>query len=595
MEVAVDHYALDPDVPMRWERAKAWYAIRYESIVDAVEEVLVTHAPVAVRSVTIRSLVSGRIHILIQSARLGTGSHMYIRDAGADFASICGGSREALTDLRLVLNRKLLQELPSDLSTAIAPDIEWMVTEMICGYALAADSIERASPGAPPVDPDQDYQLDPGWYAALVAQAPYALAIFHAIQGDFVTGNERLVEMFGYSLAEFDRLPNDQVYTSETPEDDFDKGVELMAGRIRSFSRETAWRHKDGHTVWCEMSNWLVRNDAGQPELLVCAFSLLRDAPEGESYWQRADKRFRHLAQASADPMFIAGEDAIVRYASPACERVLGIDPDEFAGQALIDLVFEDDIVDFQRLDAALANRPRHTERCEVRLIRRDGQWRWFEVTATNLLDVPEINGFAYQVRDVSDRKLVEQLLAQQALFDPLTNLLNRRGMLQRLERALDAAKMNGTAVSVLYIDLDDFKHVNDRFGHESGDSALVVAASRLVQAVGTAGIIARWGGDEFVVAIEDSSPALELDVIGWIRSALSEPIELEGARVTLKGSIGSALTTPGDAVLGPMALLRIADGALYRAKAERHATAGVGQPAWEHHGFKLGHDAPLA
>jgi len=577
MEVVVDQRSLDPNMRERREQARAWYAIRYESIVDAVETVMLAHAAHAERTVTVRSLIHGRLQILIQSAYLETGSHMYIRDVGADFAGICAGSLEALTDLRLVLARKLLQELPAELGASISLAIERMLTELVYGYALAASEMERAVTSVPPVPEASSYGLDPVWYAALVTQAPNAVAIFHAVRGDFVAGNQSLVDMFGYSLAEFDRLPNDQVYTSETPEDDFDMGVELMAGRIRSFSRETAWRHKDGHTVWCTMSNWLVRDHEGRPEYLVCAFSPLGADEESDSHWQRADKRFRHLAQVSADPMFIVGVDLVVRYASPACERTLGLDPDEFVGQRLTDLVLEEDRKLFLDLHSAVTDRPRHTERQELRLHRRDGQWRWFDVSATNLLDVPEVEGYAFQARDVSDRKLVEQLLAQQALFDPLTNLLNRRGMLQRLERALEVANASGSSLSVLYIDLDNFKQVNDRFGHEAGDDALTIAAGRLAEAVGTAGIVGRWGGDEFVVVIEDSSPALERAVVGRITTRLAEPIDLEFVRVTLKASIGSAFTTPGDGNTAPMALLRLADRSLYRAKAVRHALAGDG------------------
>ncbi len=553
------------------EQANAWYAIRYEAIVGAVESVLIAHATTQERPVSVRAFVHGRLQILIQSAYLDTDSHMYIRDVGGDFAGICGGSIAALTALRLVLTRTLIDELPPHLAATIGPAVQRMITEVLWGYARSADETERAVAARAPIAPEAAYALDAGWYEALVAQSPYGVAVFHAVNGDLLAGNQGLVDMFGYSLAEFDHLPNDQVYTSETPEDDFDKGVELMAGTIRSFCRETAWRHKDGRTVWCEMTNWVVRNAEGRPQHLICTFVPLDENRERETHWQRADKRFRYLAQLSVDPTFIAGVDNVIRYASPSTERTLGIDPEALVGSLITDLVLKVDQERFRDLHTELANRPRHTTRMELRLNRRDGQWRWFEVTAANLTDVPEVEGYSFQARDVSDRKLVEQLLAQQALFDPLTNLLNRRGMLERLERALQQAGPSGATLSVLYIDLDDFKQVNDTYGHEAGDEALLVAAGRLAASVGTSGIVARWGGDEFIVVIEQSSPELEDTIVTRILGALAEPIDIGSGQVTIRASIGAATTAAlADEEWAPMALLREADSSLYLAKTSR-------------------------
>lgn len=571
MQNVASKQAVEPDLAELREQARAWYTIRYDSIVEAVESVLLEHATARERPVSVRAFVHGRLQILVQSAYLNTDSHMYIRDVGGDFADVCGGSMAALTALRLVLTRTLIDELPPHLVSSIGHGIEQMITEVLWGYARSADEAERAIDGEPPITDETAYDLDAGWYKALVAQAPYGVAVFHAVNGDLLAGNDRLVEMFGYSLAEFDHLPNDQIYTTETPEDDFDKGVELMAGTICSFSRETAWRHKDGQTVWCEMTNWVVRNADSRPEHLVCIFVPLDENRERETHWQRADKRFRYLAQLSVDPTFIAGVDNVIRYASPSTERTLGIDPDALVGSLMTDLVLKADQERFRELHGELTDRPRHTARMELRLNRRDGQWGWFELTAANLTDVPEVEGYSFQARDVSDRKLVEQLLAQQALFDPLTNLLNRRGMLERLERALQQGGSSGATLSVLYIDLDDFKQVNDTYGHEAGDEALLVAAGRLASSVGTSGIVARWGGDEFVVVIEQSTPDLERTIVARILGALAEPIDVGAGQVTIRASIGAATSAAfDDADLAPMALLREADSSMYLAKTSR-------------------------
>jgi len=153
-----------------------------------------------------------------------------------------------------------------------------------------------------------------------------------------------------------------------------------------------------------------------------------------------------------------------------------------------------------------------------------------------------------------------------QALLDPLTKLPNRRALGAELSRGLARARRHGCGVAVLFIDLDHFKQVNDRLGHEAGDRLLKAVAQRMQQAVRQGDLVARLGGDEFVVMLEDVRAAEEAQrCAADVLAALAKPFDLGGLEAQVTASIGMALF-PDDAGLGDE-LLQAADAAMYAAK----------------------------
>ena len=139
----------------------------------------------------------------------------------------------------------------------------------------------------------------------------------------------------------------------------------------------------------------------------------------------------------------------------------------------------------------------------------RDGSCRWLELQVTNMLDDPAVAGIVANFRDVTERKVLEEQLAHQAFHDALTGLPNRTLFLDRVSRAVMATRSGGCPVGVLYVDLDDFKTVNDGLGHSAGDEVLISAAGRLASAIGPADTAARLGGDEFAVLLEAGAKPL--------------------------------------------------------------------------------------
>jgi diguanylate cyclase (GGDEF)-like protein len=195
--------------------------------------------------------------------------------------------------------------------------------------------------------------------------------------------------------------------------------------------------------------------------------------------------------------------------------------------------------------------------------IRRQG-----EAEATNDMDLAQGGEFGVLARALADaesqRAELEEELRRQALEDPLTGLANRTLFKDRVEHALERRRDNGKAIGVAFLDLDDFKTVNDSLGHAAGDELLVTVARRLKESVRTSDTVARLGGDEFAVLLDDvedvAVPAHR------ILQALGTPISLEGKSVTVYGSVGIALHESGQTAAD---LLRNADVAMYKAKGE--------------------------
>ena len=166
--------------------------------------------------------------------------------------------------------------------------------------------------------------------------------------------------------------------------------------------------------------------------------------------------------------------------------------------------------------------------------------------------------------RDVTERMALEQQLRHQAFHDPLTGLPNRALFMDRLAHALAVAQRRGTSLAVMLLDLDRFKVVNDSLGHPVGDQLLLAVSERLQETVRVGDTLARFGGDEFTVLLEDVSSASDSFVAAArIMEAFRAPFTLNGYESFVTASIGLALSHPTDAL--PMDLLRNADAAMYR------------------------------
>ncbi len=225
-----------------------------------------------------------------------------------------------------------------------------------------------------------------------------------------------------------------------------------------------------------------------------------------------------------------------------------------------------DDAISLRRLIVDSLRSPDIEPRTVARYLHAGGSWRHLEVVASNLLDDPNVGGIVLTARDVSERKLLEEQLKHQAFHDSLTGLPNRVLLSDRIQHALDRSARYLISTAVLFLDLDGFKKVNDSLGHKIGDELLQEIARRLEASLRPGDTVARFGGDEFAVLLEDVAGTDEAQTVSErILGEIAKPVTLRNQDLFVSGSIGIAISTSGQS--NPDELLKDADAAMYAAK----------------------------
>ena len=292
---------------------------------------------------------------------------------------------------------------------------------------------------------------------------------------------------------------------------------------------------------------------------------------------RQSEERFRTLVQNSSDLIAVVDLDTTIRYQSPSVERVLGYRPEELDGQRLVDLVHPDDVPRVVALVNETAARAGSSAPVEWRIRRRDGQAFSAEVIGTNLLADPTIQGLVLTIRDIQERKRLEDQLTHQAFHDPLTQLANRALLSNRVEHARARSLRDGKPCAVLLLDLDDFKAINDSLGHVAGDQVLAEIGRRLETCIRAGDTAARLGGDEFALLLENTDdPSSAREVAHRITAALRPPVRVDQREVFLTCSMGLAISTPEE---GEGELLGNADVALYLAKGKGKGICEIFEP----------------
>ena len=251
----------------------------------------------------------------------------------------------------------------------------------------------------------------------------------------------------------------------------------------------------------------------------------------------------------------------------------------DWIGRPLIDLVAADDR-DASALELQRVVQLGHgsTVKFEVSLVRVDGQRRRMEATIANLLGGDAVDGIVATFRDVTEQRNLERQLSHRAFHDELTGLANRALFLDRMDHALRVARPENDPLVVLFVDLDDFKSVNDALGHGVGDQLLRSIADRIRQVTSTGDTPARLGGDEFAILLEDSGGVdRAIDVGERLLGLLREPVSLAGYELAVLASVGVAVASPGMTTSG---LLRDADIAMYEAKRAGKSQIKIFDPA---------------
>ncbi|GIE81451.1 hypothetical protein Aph02nite_74010 [Actinoplanes philippinensis] len=283
-------------------------------------------------------------------------------------------------------------------------------------------------------------------------------------------------------------------------------------------------------------------------------------------------ERFRALVQNTSDLTLVVDYDATITYASPAALRVLGVQDSELVGTSLHDRTHPEDIVTtVADLERRLAANPGTGISTQVRWRHADGSYRWLDVVTTDLMHNTNVGGVVLNARDATEARALHDELHRQANHDTLTGLANRLLLHRRLSEATER-------VSMLLIDLDGFKEINDRHGHHTGDQVLIEVAHRLTGLLGAGELAARLGGDEFAVLLPGTAATAAARLADRISAVLAEPMPIGGGLLAVGASVGVSAGEPGDGD----GLLREADAAMYRRKRERRErrNRAVGQGA---------------
>lgn len=291
----------------------------------------------------------------------------------------------------------------------------------------------------------------------------------------------------------------------------------------------------------------------------------LRDVTEQRA----AEHSMRILSSAveqSHGAVMITDMNAIIKYVNPRYSEITGYSKEELLGEAA-KLFEHEDVLDSEQRSMRECIDAGQNWTVTMRDTRKNGETFWQAVSASPVLnEAGELSHIVVSIDDTSQQRAIHAQMEKLAFYDPLTGLENRRLFKDRLEQSLKQVRRNHGTMALLFIDLDEFKLINDSLGHDAGDDLLIVVAQRLRQCVREEDVVARLGGDEFTVILSNlQASKAASNVADKIIQALQKPIHIAGEDVFISASIGISVA-PND-TMRANELMRNADLAMYRAK----------------------------
>jgi diguanylate cyclase (GGDEF)-like protein/PAS domain S-box-containing protein len=409
-------------------------------------------------------------------------------------------------------------------------------------------------------------------YRALVSHSYDAVVVTDAwMVASYVS--PAMEAMFGYRPEELvGQSGLDHIHPDDLP-DVFARAEHLFGAPGNRTVTQMRMRDRQGRWRWCECRSVNLL-DHRAVRGVVHNFRDITDQHEAIAAVTASEEKLRALLQNADGGVLVTDDTGVILWASQPIERLFGTPTEELVGIRLVKRMHPDDRAEVIETFQKVLEGPDLMSRVEARVRHADGGYRWYEAVWTNGLDHPSVGGVVANIRDITERVLVDRALREgearlehQATHDHLTGLPNRVLLFRALEQARDAMAEAGGHFTLAFVDLDHFKWVNDSRGHHVGDELLVAVARRLQEAVRPGDVVARFGGDEFVVLCGGlSGERAAVAEARRLHAAVTGPYELRGSEVFVTVSVGVATAPAGVAVADD--LVRDADSAMYEAKA---------------------------
>jgi diguanylate cyclase (GGDEF)-like protein/PAS domain S-box-containing protein len=379
---------------------------------------------------------------------------------------------------------------------------------------------------------------------------------------EFVSVNQAFTKLFGWTEEELLS----------------DKSISIIPSHFKEDINEVLDKLKSGETVPSHTVQRITKK--GELVDVLASYSpiheeghfigsvvMYKDITEQNKYYkqlQESEERYRLIAEHTSDLIKIVDLEGKISYASPSHYKILGTSPDNYLNQSILSCIHPDERKMLKNALNQIAVGWRSVS-LEIRNLNKNGEWIWVDAIGTPVFDSNgKVSRIIFESRDITERKEHEDKLEQLALYDSLTNLPNRVLFTSRLEEEM--VRQNNTSLAVMFLDLDNFKQINDTMGHAVGDWLLNNFGKRVNESLRQNDMVARLGGDEFVILLPNLKEQEEaIEIARNIIKSLQNDWEIEGNKFKTTSSIGIAFYNPSDP--RNTDLLKKADIALYEAK----------------------------
>ena len=388
------------------------------------------------------------------------------------------------------------------------------------------------------------------------------VTVVNAMEGFAIYAGPSLERVFGYPRDEFLGSPYDAFVHPDDLADNVATATEAILAGKRTWSSRYRLRHRDGTWRWVD-TRFTDLQDNPAIGGIVANIRDVTDETLAALALKESESRYRSMVETAAECISIHSVDGRIVFANPRMAAMLGTTVEALQERSIFDLIVESDRpvaqTKLQRRQQGVS------EQNEFTLLRSDGTTCDVLISASPVRDGEgNVTGALSMMTDITDRKLVEAENARLALEDSLTGVASRALVVDRVGQLVAQQGRHPGIAAVLFMDLDDFKSVNDSHGHSVGDLVLREVADRVRRSVRPQDTVGRYGGDEFVIILD------RLDAVGdavavaeRIIEALDEPISVGGYQMWARASLGISLTPVDNAD----SLMRDADLAMYRAK----------------------------